>query len=176
MSLARVRSLIILGALVVVAVVVVTWTLLADDQGRPTNAAASCGPSQTPAATKIPAEKAVTVNIYNSTDRDGLAVSTATQLRNRGFKVGQVSQDPEQRVIAGTAELRYGPAGVGAAQLLRAYLPGATTAFDINRTTGAQAATVDVVLGNKYTQLNTPAQVKEAIVALGDPSAPPGTC
>jgi hypothetical protein len=176
MSLARVRSLVILGALVVVAVVIVTWTLLSDDQGHPGNAAATCGPSQTPAATKIPAEKAVTLNIYNSTDRDNLAKATADQFAARGFKVGQVSQDPLQKVIAGSAELRYGPAEVGAAQLLKAYLPGATAAFDINRTTGAQAKTVDVVLGAKFMQLNTPAQVKEAIVALGDPSAPPGTC
>jgi LytR cell envelope-related transcriptional attenuator len=176
MSLARVRSLIILGALVVVAVVVVTWTLLSDDQGHPGNAAASCGPSQTPAATKIPAEKAVTINVYNSTDRDGLAQATAKELQARGFKIGQIAADPLQRVVTSSAELRYGPTQVGAAQLLRAYVPGATSAFDLNRTTGAAANTVDVVLGSKYQQLNTPAQVKEAIVALGDPSAPPGTC
>lgn len=176
MSLARVRSLIILGVLVIAAVVVVTWTLLADDQGRVGNAAASCGPSQTPAATKIPAEKAVTLNVYNATDRDGLAQATAQELQARGFKIGQISEDPLQKVIPSSAELRYGPAEVGAAQLLRAYVPGATSAFDINRTSGAQANTIDLVLGNKYTQLNTPSQVKEAIVALGDPSAPPGTC
>jgi len=172
MSLSRVRSLAVLGALVIIAVVIVTWTLLSDKQSGQADDGQSCAPGAKPANTTMPKEQDVTLNVYNSTDRTGLAGSTATELKKVGFHVASVKQDPTGAVINGSAQVRFGRLAVGAAQLIRAYVPGATLQYDPNR----ENKTVDLVLGKKYQALRGPSDVKEAEVALGEPSPPPGTC
>ncbi len=173
MSLARVRALIIVGALVLMAVVTVTWAIVADDQGKSVGAnARNCPEGAVPAATAVPEPKTVTIRVYNSTDQSGLAGTTASQLKTRGFKINKVGDDPLHQVVHATAQLRYGPKAVGSAHLLKAYLLGAEPAFDIKRTD----AVVDVVLGTAFKQVNTQSEVNQALVALGRPVTPKGTC
>jgi hypothetical protein len=172
MSLSRVRSLAILGALVLIAVVVVTWTLLSDKQSSQADGGHSCPPGAKPANTTMPKEQAVKLNVYSSTDRAGLAGSTATKLKAVGFHVVSTKQDPTGTVVKGSAQIRFGRKAVGAAQLMRAYVPGATMQYDPGRETD----TVDLVLGEKFEDIRGPSDVKEAEVTLGDPTPPPGTC
>ena len=60
--------------------------------GAPGPVASSACQTVTPAQALTPA--AVTINVYNATNRDGLAKSVAKSLRTQGFKVGQGRQRP----------------------------------------------------------------------------------
>lgn len=173
MSLARVRALVIFGVLVVVAVVVVTWTIASDDQGNATKATGrQCEKGEPRAHLTIPTEQDIQLNVYNSTDRTNLAASTAQKLRGVKFHILKVARDPLSAVIKGTAQIRYGYKEVGAAQLVAAYVPNAQLAFDPNR----ENTTVDLVLGQSYSDIRNPTDVKQALIDLGMPSPPPGTC
>jgi len=170
MSLARVRALIFLGVLILLAAGIVTWTITHDNQNQVKAVGRECSKGEVRANLTIPKEQDVKLNVYNSTDRSGLAVSTATKLE--GYKFQVLKKANLSVVVHSSAEIRFGPKEVGAAQLVLAYVPGAEKVFDINRTD----ATVDLVLGDKFSGLRTPTDVKEAQIELGEPKAPSGTC
>ncbi|MHB8275114.1 MAG: LytR C-terminal domain-containing protein [Dermatophilaceae bacterium] len=109
--------------------------------------------------------RTVTVNVYNSTNRAGLAASVAKSLRTQGFKVVDVANDPLGRSISGVGEIRHGRAGAAAATLAATRLPGAKLVLD-NRTD----ATVDLVLGTKFTVLSVPPKVAPAQPSKPAPS------
>lgn len=94
----------------------------------------------------IPAE--VTVNVYNTTYKTGLAKTVAGDVKARGFKVKDVSNDPQQTMQLGTAVIRYGPEGDLAAALLKGHVPGAELLKDDRLGTR-----LDLVIGNAYTDL-----------------------
>jgi len=108
------------------------------------------------AATPVEAltPRAVSVNVYNSTDRAGLAASVAKSLRTQGFKVVDVANDPFGRPISGVGEIRHGADGAAGATLVAARLRGAKVVLD-NRTD----ATVDLVLGMTFKVLTVPPKV-----------------
>lgn len=101
----------------------------------------------TPSAT-LPKPATVTVNVYNATNRAGLARRTATVLRGRGFGIGAVANDPLGKSLTTVGEIRYGAKGKENALLLRYYLVGATLVEDARTDT-----TVDVALGLKFTAI-----------------------
>ncbi len=88
------------------------------------------------------------MNVYNTTFRTGLASVVANQLKGRGFKVKDVSNDPLKTLQMGTALIRYGEEGDLAAKIVAQHIPGATMRKDTRAGTG-----VDVVIGNAYTAL-----------------------
>ena len=112
------------------------------------HAAATPSCTQKPAAV-TPAE--VTLNVYNATNRAGLAAKTADQVRKRGFKVSTVANDPLQRTIAGTAEVRYGVSGLADSKLVLALVKGAKAVRDAR-----PDSSVDLVLGDKFGALTAP--------------------
>jgi hypothetical protein len=133
--------------------------------------ASSCSPAApSPTSTRKPKPppkpKAITVNVYNSTTRSGLARKTADLLHDRGFMIGNVPNDHAPKPVVGIAEVRYGPKGVPAAHVVAAQVVGAKLVED-KRT----SADVDLAVGAKYKKLATPAQVKAAM----SPSARPTT-
>lgn len=168
MSLARARALGVLGVLSLVAVIAVVWALTRDstnDLALP----AGCVDSSVAPVTTLPSSPAqVTVRVYNATDRAGLAGNVASQLQRRGYRVAGTGNDPKNSAVSAAAELRHGPAGAGAAQLLRGQIVGATVVADTRAD-----ATVDVVLGTGFRALASPAQAKAEVARLGTPSAPP---
>jgi hypothetical protein len=127
----------------------------------------------------LPKPGKVTSNVYNATNRAGLAKRTAADLGSRGFVIGRVANDPLGREVAGVAEIRYGTAGLANAQLMRYYIVGAVLVQDARTD-----ATIDVVLGQKFTSVTPQAKVDAALkkptpVATGagcaSPSAKPST-
>jgi hypothetical protein len=160
MSLARVRALIVIGVLVIVAITTVVWAIVQDDQTSPHRQA--CGAGAKP-ATAVPPAKSVKLRVLNATDTDGLATTVAKQLRAAGFNV--VSLGNEARTVESSAQVRYGPAGLGAAQLVRAYVRNAETVQEDKR----KDAIVDLVLGDEFTATGiTPSeQVKNELDRLG---------
>ena len=101
--------------------------------------------AQAPAA--LTAEQ-VTVNVYNATNRAGLAAATAKEVKARGFVIGQVTNDPLKKKIAAPAEVRFGPNGKAGSELVARLVEGAVPTQDTRAD-----ATVDLVIGNGYKAL-----------------------
>ncbi len=145
------RTAIIL--VVVVALLAGAFYYAASYMNRPsTPAAASDCPTSDITAKGPDAQVApgqVTVNVYNATTRAGLASDTAKNVKARGFVVGSVANDPGKKKIDGVGEVRFGPNGKAGAALVTALLDGAAPVQDTRAD-----ATVDLVLGNGFKQLN----------------------
>ena len=109
----------------------------------------------------------VKVQVLNATNRTGLAASTSTALAERGFVVAAVGNDPGRRKAPAVAELRYGPGGEAGAKLVLTVMPKGTALFNDKR----KVATVDVVLGAKFTSLVAPAAATSSLPPCPTPSA-----
>jgi LytR cell envelope-related transcriptional attenuator len=107
----------------------------------------------------------VTINVYNATNRNGLAASVAKSLQGQGFKIASVANDPLGMSIQGVGEVRSGPAGAAGASLVATRLSGATVVPD-----GRTDATVDIVLGEKFTALSAPPKAAPPKTAKTTPS------
>ena len=140
----------------------VWWRVLhRSDSAKAASTPSSCSASPTPSLTVVPAPGSVTVNVLNSTSKTGLAAQVTALLATAGFKTGTPSNDETARApVTGIAEIRYGPAGVGAARLLLFYVPGSVLVED-TRTD----ASVDLALGAKYTAVVAPSDVAKALIA-----------
>jgi hypothetical protein len=165
-SLARVRSLIVIGVLALIAVITVVWAIATDSQAG--SLAARCAAAKP----SIPAPKEVRVRVYNGTDQSGLATKVQKMLQQRGFKVIAVGNDPENEPISATAQIRYGSTGAGAAELLQASVQGSQIVDD-DRTENA----VDLVLGVSFTALTPEKQIPAELANLEPPEvATPAGC
>lgn len=117
----------------------------------------------------LPSASQVTTNVYNATDRTGLAASTAEQLQVRGFVIDKIDNDPLSKTITGVAEIRHGPSGESAARLMAFYLPGAELVDD-----GRKDATIDTVLGAAFTEVAAQSEVDAALAAPSPSPSGPG--
>lgn len=117
----------------------------------------------------LPSPAQVTTNVYNATDRTGLAAATAEELQIRGFLIGVIDNDPLAKTITGVAEIRHGPSGEQAARLMAFYLPGAELVDD-----GRKDATIDTVLGAAYTAVAPQSEVDTALAAPSPSPSGPG--
>lgn len=142
----------------------------------PTGSATSNSPEPAPCVTVtvtpgagLPSPSQVTTNVYNATDRTGLAATTAEELQVRGFLVGVIDNDPLAKTITGVAEIRHGPSGEQAARLMAFYLPGAELVDD-----GRKDATIDTVLGAAYTTVAPQSEVDAALAAPSPSPSGPG--
>jgi hypothetical protein len=141
------------------------WYLTRDEEptttAAPTSSASTC-PSPTGSASakppKPPKPASITVDVYNATDRQGLAGRTADQLEERGFRVGDVDNDPENKAIAVSAEIRYGPKGRTNAKVVAAQFVEPKLVNDKRAD-----KSVTVALGDGFTALATPEQAAAAL-------------
>ena len=143
------RTAIIL--VVLVALLAGAFYYAASYFNRPSNPAASGCPTSdfTAGAGPVAITPAqITVNIYNATNRAGLAASTAKDVKARGFVIGQVTNDPLKKKIDAPAEVRFGPNGKAAADLVAKLVEGAAPTQDTRAD-----ATVDLVIGNGFKAL-----------------------
>ncbi len=174
MTFARIRALAIVGVLVIAALVLTTMAIIRDRQThRPAEAA--CSAAEIPADMRLLEPKDIKLNVYNATDKAGLAERVANDFKARKFIVdpAQARNDPLGRAVTGVGVVRFGPKAVGAAWVVRAnLLNDATLEFDIKRADDV----VDVVLGPGYKQLGTFTEVNQALAAAGPAKLPPGTC
>jgi hypothetical protein len=154
------------GAVVAVtAGVALTWPR-PDDPTPPPPAAAA--PTPLNCVLTLPSEPAdVELRVLNGGVPAARLQSTAVALRERGFSLlfTQTAADPETTTV-----LRYGPAAIGAAHLMRAELHGdVTMRFDPAHRDKA----VDVILAPSFDRLATPTEFNQNLVAAGEPTAPP---
>jgi hypothetical protein len=110
-----------------------------------------------------------TLNVYNSTNRKGLAANTANQLKTRGFVIGQVTNDPLRANLTVSAQVRGAKSQSAELREVAAEVPGAQIQPD-NRTDPS----VDLVLGTGFSSLASTEQVDAALqaaAAVADASA-----
>lgn len=124
--------------------------------------AASC-PEPSPTPVVVPAGQ-VTVNVYNATDRRGLAAQVAKELARRGFAVKKVDNDPAKRTVTGAAEVRHSAAGAEAARTLAAQVGTVVAVPDQRR-----GSSVDLALGAGFQRLVTPEQAAAALSPTPEP-------
>ena len=115
----------------------------ADEASR---SATSSSTSEPPACDLDPSQ--VEVNVYNATDREGLAGRVAGDLKKRGFVVRTVANDPKQVEVTGRGQLRHGPNGSQGSQLVARH-EGTVEDDPDDR----ERAAVDLVLGPDYQHL-----------------------
>ncbi|MDN5767743.1 MAG: LytR C-terminal domain-containing protein [Humibacillus sp.] len=87
----------------------------------------------------------VSLNVYNATNRTGLAGATAKVAAKRGFKVKKVANDPKNATIKASAQIRYGPTGAASAKVVQARVPGSVLVKDKRKDDS-----VDLVIGNGW--------------------------
>ncbi|MEE1929786.1 LytR C-terminal domain-containing protein [Streptomyces sp. TRM 70351] len=142
----------------------------------------TAGPEQRPVSgqqaepVRPPEPAAVTVNVYNATQRTGLARKTADELGERGFTIGAVENAPPELdgkvraagLLVAAPEL----AESGTLALLGAHLADAEPRTDAARR-GEAAESVDLVLGDAYRALARPQAAARTLTALASPSPSP---
>lgn len=101
-----------------------------------------------PEPTEGPEPEDVSVNVYNATSINGLASSTARELREIGFVILDVANDPDRRTISEVAEVRASSQDDPAVVLVMSQFPGSVFRGD-ERTD----ETIDIVLGNSFTEV-----------------------
>ncbi|MFC1410877.1 LytR C-terminal domain-containing protein [Streptacidiphilus sp. N1-12] len=118
----------------------------------------------------VPKPTGITVNVYNATDRAGLAGQTAAELKKRGFTIGKIGNAPTalQHKVLGTAQVTGNSAAAKLMTVVGTEVTGAKPVTDLRKDT-----TVDLILGNGFTTLATPAQAAQALALATRPTATP---
>jgi hypothetical protein len=161
-------TMLVLAGLVLIAGLYAWESITDPDESSDSVAAATCQPA---APTDAPPPAEVELNVYNATDRNGLASSIAGEMRTRGFTILDVANDPSGREITGTAEVRAHLDSQAAASLVMAQVPGAVFVTD-NRTDG----TVDLVVGAAFEALAPPGGVPAPVPPADGTSTPLPSC
>ncbi|MFH8369271.1 LytR C-terminal domain-containing protein [Streptomyces sp. NPDC018031] len=123
------------------------------------------------AARKLPKPSDITVNVYNATKRTGLAKETADALKKRGFAIGKVGNAPAayDKKVKSTGLLLGAPAATrGAFDVLETQLAGVGTRNDAR--TGKD---VDLIIGDRFTDLTARKDADRALAALTAPRPKP---
>lgn len=107
---------------------------------------------------QLPTAPQIKLNVYNSTNRHGLAATAATALKQRGFSIGKVTNDPLKANLTTAAEVRGASANAAAMRVVAAEVAGSQLHPD-SRTDDS----VDLVLGAGFTALASPDQVSAAL-------------
>lgn len=106
----------------------------------------------------------VSANVFNSTDRSGLASSVSATLQELGVTVGQSGNWPD--LILGDGQIQAGPSGIVNAYTLAQLFPGMPVHLD-----SREDASADVILGYEYAEMSDPEEF-----AVGEPIPVPSEC
>ena len=105
----------------------------------------------------LPAPSEITLNVYNTTWKEGLATEVAGDLKDRGFKIKSTGNDPQMTFLEDeVAVIRFGPEGQRAARRLAQQIDGAQLQKDDRTSTK-----VDLVLGNKWSRVKPASEVPQ---------------
>ncbi|MER6423284.1 LytR C-terminal domain-containing protein [Streptomyces sp. NPDC001137] len=136
---------------------------------------ADCRAKATPSAdtrkAAVPKPGTITVNVYNATERSGLAKNTADELKKRGFKIGDVGNASKEfdKKVKGTAILLGAPSALNSSlPVLATQLAGAEKRADTRKGTA-----VDLILGTAFKDLTPKAAADKALAALANPQPTP---
>lgn len=149
----RRRKSIITFALVLLLLFFAIWYALSYVRADVASGTQTTAVTQSPTCGMSPKE--VEVNVYNATNRDGLAGRVANQLKERGFTVKTVANDPKKAKVEGIGQLRYGSDGRKGAKLVGLHTGDVRMIQDARKRT-----TVDLVIGPGFKKLSAKGSVK----------------
>jgi hypothetical protein len=149
---------------------VVWWRVLNDSSEKNDAKGGACSSAQATTAADL-APKDVSLRVYNSTNRQGLAGSVGKALQARGLDVLTMANDPTTRDVHGVAEIRYGDPGDAQAHLIKALIPGGKMVKD-TRTDNV----VDLALGPKFAKVASKQAVQKALARLPSSSSAGSNC
>lgn len=118
------------------------WSYIRDGESGATASPTSTGANGACADTKD-----VTINVFNSTGRAGLARTAADSLQAAGFTIGRVANDPEDKDLPGNVEVRYGPEGQPYAVTFGEHYGQRVSLWPDER----EGTSLDVALGDGFT-------------------------
>lgn len=105
----------------------------------------------------LPAPAEITLNVYNTTWKEGLASDVAHELEDREFKISSTGNDPQMSFLEKeVAVIRFGPEGERAAKRLAQQVEGAQLQKD-----DRSSSKVDLVLGNRWSALKPQGDVPQ---------------
>lgn len=90
------------------------------------------------------------MRVLNSTSRSGLASSTATKLRQRGYVVSSIGNTTTQPAAGTPALILFGNSGIEEARAVAAQITGAQTRND-----SRDGEQVDLILGPAFDDIRT---------------------
>lgn len=93
------------------------------------------------------------LNVFNSTNRHALAAQTAAQLKQRGFTIDLVTNDPLGSGLTIAAQVRGAKSEEAELRAVAAQVPGAQIQTD-----SRLDSSVDLILGSNFTTLARPQQ------------------
>ncbi len=117
----------------------------------------------------LPRPDDVVVNVYNSTNRGGLAGSVAQELSLRGFGINKVENDPLGVSLRGVGEIRYGANGEDNARLLQFFFPDAVLVED-----DRGGPRVDIALGRGFEAIEEQGLVAASLASPSPSLSGPG--
>ncbi|MGW1595113.1 LytR C-terminal domain-containing protein [Streptomyces sp. NPDC002343] len=129
-------------------------------------------PAPAAQADALPAPGRITVNVYNATERTGLAKKTADELRRRGFRIGKVGNAAKayDKKVKGTGLLLGSPAAQDTSlRVLATQLAGAGLRADARK-----GADLDLIIGDAFKALTRQQTADKAVTTLTAP-APAGS-
>src|SRR6266545_2790453 len=106
MTFARIRAIVIVSVLVVAAMIVVAAAILRDNETGPVGA--GCPKDAVIADTRLPEPSEVKINVYNASERPGLANQVKTDFVNRKFTVVNAGNDPKGKRLDQVPLVRRG--------------------------------------------------------------------
>lgn len=117
----------------------------------------------------LPRPDSVVVNVYNSTNRAGLASTVAQDLSLRGFRINKVENDPLGVSLRGVGEIRFGSKGVDNARLLQFYFPDAVMVED-----DRSGPRIDISLGRGFEAVQDDGLVAASLASPSPSLSGPG--
>jgi hypothetical protein len=125
------------------------WRALTEPVGSTGSVGEIVGVPCAPVGTEpLPETRFVELNVFNGTDRNGLASKAARDLRNRGFVILEIGNAETEDFQTGVALVRGSLAAQSEAVVLLGLLPGAEFRPDNRPDTS-----LDIILGSKYQKL-----------------------
>lgn len=168
MRIARVRALVFVCALALIAAVATAWAVRSDSQQDYT--AERCGDNDIPIDMTIPETEDIDLIVLNGTDRSGLADQAALQLEERGFNVVEVGDSEES--MESTATVYSGPASFGEGLHSWAYFHAGRSEFSLDYENDA----VTIILGSDFQQVKTESDARLTFSQRDQITPPDGTC
>jgi hypothetical protein len=165
--IARIRALVVLCALALVAGLVTLWAIRNDSQ---LSASSDCEPGAVEIKTApIPDPSEIEVIVLNGTDQSGLADQAAAQLADRGFVVVETGDAPE--AYDGTALIQYGPEQYAAGLHTYAYFYEGRDGFALD-----WDQPITITLGEGFREVRSASDARQSFAQSGGIEAPEGTC
>lgn len=142
------------------------WQIVTEPAAEPDDEVVVSTPEcAMPVPTEAPPPEEVNLNVYNGTSINGLASQVARELRERGYVILDVANDPQRRSVTGVAEIRAASEDADVA-LVMSQFPGSVFLQDKRLDDS-----IDVVVGESFQQVGPQQKPDSESTGTPDPDS-----